>query len=222
MPVRNAGPWLEACLSSILAQNTTNWELIAVNDGSTDNSAALLHQWASRDARITVLENTGTGIIAALRTAYAIARGTYITRMDADDIMPNEKLSTLDLHLSQAGKGHVVIGRVEYFSENTLGEGYQNYAAWLNQLVDSGAVFFAIYKECVIPSPCWMMHREDLDAIGAFSPNDYPEDYDLCFRMYAAGLSVIGVQQVLHRWRDHSARASRTDPQLFLIKPSSP
>ena len=75
-----------------------------------------------------------------------------------------------------------------------------------------GANFEEIYKECVIPSPCWMMFREDLDRIGAFQSNTYPEDYDLAFRMYMHQLNVIPcTNEILHLWRDHSNRASRND-----------
>ena len=75
-----------------------------------------------------------------------------------------------------------------------------------------GANFEEIYKECVIQSPCWMMFREDLDRIGAFQSNTYPEDYDLAFSMYMHQLNVIPcTNEILHLWRDHSNRASRND-----------
>ena len=54
------------------------------------------------------------------------------------------------------------------------------------------------------------MHRTDLDRIGAFNPNRYPEDYDLCFRMYRSSLRVVSSAQLVHRWRDHPTRTSRT------------
>jgi len=56
-----------------------------------------------------------------------------------------------------------------------------------------------------------MMHRDDLDKCGAFEPNDYPEDYDLCFRFYENRLNVVSAEGVLHEWRDHTTRTSRND-----------
>ncbi len=212
MPVRNALPYLKKCLNSLLAQDCSDWELIAINDHSTDESAALLQAYAQKDPRIAVYENTGQGIIDALRLAYTHAKGSYITRMDADDWMPPNKLSHLRAQLLEAGLGHLATGLVHYFSEQPLGEGYQRYAAWLNALTRSGRNFEALYKECVIPSPCWMLHRNDLDACQAFLPNRYPEDYDLCFRFYEAGLVCLPCQTILHHWRDSSGRTSRHDP----------
>ena len=75
-------------------------------------------------------------------------------------------------------------GLVKYFSETTLGDGYQKYEQWLNQLTLENRNFEDIYKECVIPSPAWMCHRDDLDNCGGFAQQQYPEDYDLCFRFY--------------------------------------
>lgn len=212
MPVRNALPYLQACLDSILEQDCKDWELVAINDHSTDNSAAVLHHYAQKDARIKVFNNTGKGIIDALRLAYQHSKGTFITRMDADDWMPTNKLSHLQTQLLNAGQGHVATGLVHYFSEQPLGEGYKRYAAWLNQLTKTGNNFEALYKECVIPSPCWMVYREDFEQCQAFRPNRYPEDYDLCFRFYEAGLRCLPCQTVLHHWRDSSGRTSRHDP----------
>jgi len=170
-----------------------------------------LHQYAASDARIVVYSNNSSGIIPALRMALSQAKGSYITRMDADDIMPEKKLGLMLELLSQHGMGHVVIGLVEYFSDAELGDGYKKYAEWLNRLSIKEQNFDEIYKECVIPSPCWLVNRTDLENSGAFSSDYYPEDYDLCFRFKAAKLKVKAVKEVIHKWRDHPTRASRND-----------
>lgn len=213
LPVRNAQPYLSACLDSILAQTWTDWELLAINDHSTDDSGAVLEGYAATDARIRVWTAKGRGIIAALRQAYEQATGVYITRMDADDLMPVHKLQALWEVLQPLGRGHVATGLVRYFSsEGHLGEGYRRYANWLNELARHGQHYEALYKECVLPSPCWLLHRDDLEVAGAFASNRYPEDYDLCFRFYEQGLAVVAVLEVLHEWRDSSGRTSRHDP----------
>ena len=211
LPVYNAATFLEECLNSILQQTETNWELLAVNDFSTDNSFEILEKYATTDTRIHAFQNTEKGIISALRTAYQNSSGTFITRMDADDRMMPDKLKTLKSLLSKNGNGHVATGLVQYFSDNELGEGYQRYEAWLNNLTQNQSNFSEIYKECVIPSPCWMVTREDLEECGAFHPNDYPEDYDLCFRFYEKALKVVSEDGILHQWRDHTTRTSRND-----------
>lgn len=211
MPVKNTADFLPNCLDSIIQQTEKNWELIAVNDHSTDDSLKILQEYAARDHRIKVFDNDGNGIIAALRVAYKNSKGQLITRMDSDDIMLPKKLAILKKQLLEEDKGHLATGQVQYFSAQELGNGYIKYQNWLNELTEKGTNFHDIYKECVIPSPCWMIHRTDLEKCGAFRHNRYPEDYDLCFRFYENKLKVIPNDQVLHQWRDYPNRTSRTD-----------
>jgi len=211
LPVRNAEKFLSDCLESILNQTETDWELIAIDDHSTDTSWQILQDFAKKDNRIRVLQNTGHGIIDALRLAYENSSGEFITRMDSDDRMLPEKLAILKNQLIQNGVGYLATGMVQYFSADGLGDGYRKYQDWLNGLTAKGNNFQEIYKECVIPSPCWMLHRVDMDTCQAFLPNRYPEDYDLCFRFYENGLKVIPNDQILHQWRDYPNRTSRTD-----------
>jgi len=91
MPMRNALPYLDECVRSIINQTYKSWELIVVNDHSTDLSYDVLSEFSKQDKRITILNATGKGIINALQQAYSKTSGTYITRMDADDIMPEQK-----------------------------------------------------------------------------------------------------------------------------------
>lgn len=211
MPVKNTAIFLADCLNSIIQQTEKHWELIAINDHSTDDSLQILEDFAKKDTRIKVYTNDGNGIIAALRLAYKHSQGQLITRMDSDDIMLPEKLVILKKQLIQHGEGHLATGQVQYFSATELGDGYRKYQDWLNGLTIKGANFQDIYKECVIPSPCWMIDRADLEKSEAFQPNRYPEDYDLCFRFYENDLKVIPNNQVLHQWRDYPTRTSRTD-----------
>ena len=212
MPVRNASAYLEECLQSIISQTEKRWELLAINDHSSDDSFEILQTHASKDNRIKVFQNDGKGIIHALQLALKNSNGQFITRMDADDIMLLEKLVRLKNQLLKKGKGHVCTALVEYISETSLGDGYRKYQNWLNDLTSKNENFSDIYKECVIPSPCWMVFREDLLQCDAFDSEIYPEDYDLVFRFYKNGLKVTSVLEPLHQWRDYAERSSRTDP----------
>ncbi|MGB1314993.1 MAG: glycosyltransferase family 2 protein [Chitinophagales bacterium] len=210
MPIRNAERYLADCLNSILNQNFKNWELLAVNDHSTDETESILKKYCAEDDRITYFNNTGKGIIAALQLAYANSKGSFITRMDADDLMPSEKLETMYEAVSKNPES-LITGKVVYIAEKELFDGYIRYEQWLNKLVDDNCHFQEIYKECVIASPCWMISRMQFEKCGAFSSNRYPEDYDLCFRFYENKTPVVAIAQVMHIWRDHSTRASRND-----------
>jgi glycosyltransferase involved in cell wall biosynthesis len=210
IPFKNTAKFLHECIQSITNQTYSNWELIIVDDNSTDKSFSIVENYAITDGRIKLLKNEGNGIIDALRLALNESKGEFITRMDSDDIMFPSKLEVLSTNLIKYGKNHLAVGNVKYFSENGIGDGYAKYELWLNRLTQTGSNFSEIYKECVIPSPCWMAFKDDLLACDGFNPNRYPEDYDLAFRFYKNNLKCIPCEKILHYWRDYEIRTSRT------------
>ncbi len=210
IPFKNTAKFLHECIQSIINQTYSNWELIIVDDNSTDKSFSIVENYVVTDGRIKLFKNEGNGIIDALRLALNESKGELITRMDSDDIMFPSKLEVLSTNLIKLGQGHLAVGKVKYFSEDGIGNGYAKYELWLNRLTKTGSNFSEIYKECVIPSPCWMAFKDDLLACDGFNPNRYPEDYDLAFRFYKNNLKCIPCEKVLHYWRDYEIRTSRT------------
>ncbi len=209
-PFKNTAQFLPECLNSIIDQSHTHWELLIIDDHSTDHSHELVESYAKKDSRIRLFKNTGYGIIEALRFAFKQSKGEFITRMDSDDVMHPKKLELMLKDLQSHGRQHVALGLVKYFSNEGISDGYSRYETWLNELIKQGVNYSEIYKECVIPSPCWMIHREDLIACDAFNPNRYPEDYDLTFRFYKHQYHCISSNHLLHFWRDYQTRTSRT------------
>ncbi|MGB1103169.1 MAG: glycosyltransferase family 2 protein [Crocinitomicaceae bacterium] len=211
MAVKDTAPYLPACLDSIVNQTYQNWELLAVNDHSSDATLEILASYAAKDPRIQFLNSDKPRLIPTLKVGYAAATGDLINRMDSDDKMPLDKIETLVNEWLKYGKGHVIAGGTEHFvDEGEVGDGFLRYERWLNEVARTSTHYQQIYKECVIPSHCWLMHKDDFDSVDAFNPVIYPEDYDLCFRMYRKGLKVVGIDKVLHHWRDRSNRISRT------------
>ncbi len=211
MPVKNTSAFLEECLDSICKQSYLHWELLAVNDHSTDNSLEILQKYSQNDSRIKVFTNKGQGIIPALQLAYENSTGNYITRMDSDDIMLPNKLESMKNSLEKYGTGHLASGKVKYFADYEIGDGFKRYEDWLNQLISTGNNFTERYKECVVPSPSWMCYTQDFDKCGGFNSKIYPEDYELVFRFYELGLKCIPSSETVHLWRDYQTRTSRVD-----------
>ncbi len=221
-PVYNAEKYLEDCLKSILSQSYINWELIAVDDYSTDNSWMILERFEKRDTRIRIFKNPKEkGILPALQYAGLQIKGKWVTRMDADDLMPEHKIRWL---VEEVRPKVIVTGLVKYFTqEGALGQGYKNYENWINGVLQSPQPWHHIFEECIIPSPAWLMYREDFEEIGGFESGQYPEDYDFCFRLYQAGFEIKVCPQVIHFWRDHLGRSSRqleeyADQNFFRLK----
>src|SRR3954463_5327589 len=87
MPVFDGATYLAEAVDSLLAQTLSDWELVAVDDGSADDSPAILGRYAAADSRVRILRNdTNMGISAALNRGWREARGAYIARLDADDV----------------------------------------------------------------------------------------------------------------------------------------
>src|SRR5688500_3666177 len=94
MPFRNAAATLPEALASVRAQTFADWELLAVNDHSTDDSAAIVRQAAAGDPRIRPMENRfAPGVVGASQTAGQAACADWLARMDSDDVSHPERLA---------------------------------------------------------------------------------------------------------------------------------
>jgi glycosyltransferase involved in cell wall biosynthesis len=93
LPIYNAGPYLASALGSILRQDYDRLEVIAIDDGSTDNSLQILQEHRQVDNRISIISRENRGLIATLNEGLAVARGDLVARMDADDVAYPWRLS---------------------------------------------------------------------------------------------------------------------------------
>jgi glycosyltransferase involved in cell wall biosynthesis len=110
-PVYNVGQYLRECLDSVLAQTYTKWELILVDDGSTDDSGKICEEYAACDSRITVIHQKNSGVAVARNVGLKAAHGTYIYLVDPDDKLLSSSLAilakiTLDNNLPDVIKGN--------------------------------------------------------------------------------------------------------------------
>ncbi|MFD1958687.1 glycosyltransferase family 2 protein [Novosphingobium panipatense] len=114
LPCYNGAAYLEEAVRSILLQTFADFELIVVDDGSTDATADILARMGRRDPRLRVVRQPNGGIVAALNTAIAHARGEYIARMDADDVSFPERfafqVAWLDAHPATVLVGGYAVG----------------------------------------------------------------------------------------------------------------
>lgn len=93
--VYNKGQYLDQCIDSVVKQNYQNWELILVDDGSTDNSLAIAQKWLDKDTRIRLVQQDHQGACAARNRVIELARGDYYFFLDADDFLNKDCLSKL-------------------------------------------------------------------------------------------------------------------------------
>jgi len=199
-------------IGSLRAQSFSAFEILAVDDGSTDGSGDLLRALAREDSRLRVLSQEPKGIVAALELARRRARGRYLARMDADDIAhPDRFSSQLDLMASDfrivaAGTG------VSYFPRDQVKDGSLRYEAWINSLTSHDSIVRDLFVECPIPHPTLLLRADVLALIGGYREVGWPEDYDLLLRLWEVGGRFGKVPESLLQWREGPDRLSRTDP----------
>jgi len=209
MPCKNAALYLKECLESIRNQSWPEWELIVIDDASSDHSFDILKSFSRIDSRIKVLKNRGEGIIDALEMGFESSKGAWIHRMDADDVMPREKLEILFQTL-EGRKDAVATGKVKYFSKKEVSAGYQRYQDWLNDLDTHDTMNKNRYRECVVASPNWLVHRSCFESKIKIHELTYPEDFDMTLKWFKHEYEVLKSNEVTHFWREHPERTSRT------------
>jgi glycosyltransferase involved in cell wall biosynthesis len=209
LPVRDEELFLGECLGSLSAQTLSDFEVIVVDDGSTDASPAIAEKHARGDSRFTVVRQEPAGMVAASQRARAGAQAPLIARMDADDVALPARLELQVAAIEEEGLA-AVGGQVEYFPDPT--DGMRAYADWLNSLVTVEAALRDLWVECPLPGPGLTARAELL----WYRDRGWPEDYDLVLRIWEAGGRFRNVDALVHRWRDHSKRLTRTQPAYTL------
>jgi glycosyltransferase involved in cell wall biosynthesis len=209
LPVRDEGAFLEEALRSIVEQSFEDFEVIVVDDGSADASGEIAAAFAAGDRRFRLIRQGRLGVVAAAERARAEARGEYVACMDGDDRARPERLQ-LQLETLESEGLVACGGGVSYFPSTSVRDGLRRYERWLNSLTTAELAARDVFVESPIANPTLFARRAALDAVGGYRQTPWPEDYDLILRLWAAGGHFRNLDTILHEWRDHPERLSRT------------
>ncbi|RYZ00078.1 MAG: glycosyltransferase, partial [Chitinophagaceae bacterium] len=207
LPVYNAERFLREAVDSLLAQTFTDFELLALNDGSTDGSAAILNSYS--DPRLRVLPNDrNRGLIHTLNKGIDVAFGRYIARMDADDICHPERLAAQVAYLDAHPEVAVVASTLDMMDEagNPI-------AAWPEDRrhVSAAAIRAFLPVDNCIAHPSVLARAAEMSRYKYDAAQTEAEDYDLWLRMCADGLSIAKIDRPLLRYRVLATSLSRKD-----------
>jgi len=219
LPVRNAADTLGEALASLWIQTHREFRVIAVDDGSTDATAAILESHAAQDRRLTVIRTEPRGLVPALETARAEAattNATLVARMDADDKSHPDRLAMQVRYLGDNPQVSVVGCKVRIFPHDRVKGGWARYDEWINGLFSPAGHARESHVESPLAHPSVMMRAQALDEVGGYRDPAWPEDYDLWLRFHTAGHALGKVNRVLLAWRDHPDRISTTTERYSL------
>lgn len=210
MPVRNEATYLPAALSSLARQSCRCWELVVVDDGSSDNTPAILADAARNDGRIRVIRQEADGLVSALNNGLAACRAPLLARMDGDDICHPRRIELQSAYLDLHPDTGLVACNFRHFPRTSLKQGMLSYETWQNALADHDLIIRDLFIESPLVHPSIMTRRGLIEEAGGYHNNGWAEDYDLWLRMAESGVRFARLQHTLFFWRDHPERATRT------------
>lgn len=209
IPVHNGERYLAKAVESVLAQTHRDLELLIVDDGSTDATAAIIRRYAARDRRVRVLTQENRGVAAAGNRGLEEASAEWVARLDADDVFLPGKLErqiaflarypearivgTLACFINHAGKALGIVGT----------EGPFTPAEYDRLVREDGPIYFV--------NSSTLMHRETVLAVGGYREAFAPaEDVDLWIRMAERGHLMLKVPELLLLYRLHGKSLTMT------------
>ncbi|MBJ6802788.1 glycosyltransferase [Geomonas propionica] len=212
MPVRNEEKHLPAALASLLAQSFRDWELVAVDDGSTDRTADILARAAAADPRIRVLATGGQGLVPALNLGLAACRSELMARMDGDDVCHPARLEAQTRYLAAHPEVGLLACCFLHFPLRRIGSGMIGYQQWQNSLLTHESILTDLFVESPFVHPSVMFRKNDVLRVGGYRDMGWAEDYDLWLRLAAAGTRFARLPETLFFWRERPERTTRTNP----------
>ena len=213
MPVRDAGRWLAPSLASLWRQTWREFEVVAVDDGSTDGSAEALDRAARRERRLRVIHLPAVGLPTALNAGLTAAAGDLIARHDADDLSRPRRLERQRRLLAEHPEVAVVGCRVALLPRGFAGLGMRRWVEWHNGLLDHGSIARDLLIDSPLAHGTSLIRRAALDQVGGWRERGWPEDLDLWIRLLESGARFAKHPETLYAWRQHAASATRSDPR---------
>lgn len=210
VPVYNAATWLHECLLSVLGQSGVALEVICVNDGSTDESARILHEYATSDPRVVVIDRPNGGLSAARNTGLERARGRYTCMLDSDDYWRSDDLATLVARADEHELDVLLFDAETFFDAGVSEANYRAYATYYSRSrsyadVVTGSQMMADLNAAneYRPSACLYLTRTALfDEIGLrFIPGIMHEDNPFTFALLLNAARTAHVTQPLYARR---------------------
>jgi teichuronic acid biosynthesis glycosyltransferase TuaG len=221
VPAYNCAQYVEETFRCVQNQDLTQWEIIFINDGSTDSTAAKLDIFAREDSRVRVITQNNGRQGKARNNGIAHAKGEWVAFLDADDLWPANKLS---LQLSKTIQAHADLSFTDgYICLNNNMQLREHRFGVIDKLYRGDEAIRAFHAQNKIPTSSVLAKKTALQAAGGFPENlnvQNCEDYLLWVKLLNQGCSLLGVSEPLLFYRVHcdSSTSSETKALFPLIE----
>lgn len=198
VPVYNVESYLDECIESILSQSFVDFELLLVDDGSTDDSRVICEKYASQDGRIKCFHKSNGGVTSARKLGVEQAIGEYIIFVDSDDTLPKDSFGAL---IADCSDFDIVVGRLEHRIDKS-------------ELILSAPEFIAgLLESKILPSPCGRIIRRKLFTSKVFEipPTILKgEDYLMNLRLACQAKYIKIINRRVYNYRIHPKSVTHT------------
>ena len=217
MPVRNGARWLAPAIDSVLAQTFADFELLLIDDGSTDRTPDIIADYAARDLRVRSIRQDALGLVAALNRGIVEARGDLIARLDADDLAKPERLASQVAAIDTNPR----LNLIGSWADKIDAEGRP--AGMLTPPTDPQLLRDTLAQTNPFIHSSVMLRTEAVRRAGGYrAAFEAAEDYDLWLRLSEHGDIVI-IPEPLVRYREHGGNVTvrKAARQLFSARLAS-
>ncbi len=205
MSCYNASRWLKGAIDSILAQTFRNYEFILIDDGSTDRTRDIIADYSKIDKRIIVISKDNTGLADSLNLGITKTRGTWIARLDADDLAEPSRLEQQLYYLHNHSDVVLLGSGCIEIDENGRGIKKYRYPSYHNKLIHN----LTSLKKCFPHSSVIFKRNSFLNVRGYNPVFRKAQDMDLWLRLSEQG-RIASSKKILVRIRKHSKQISNS------------
>jgi glycosyltransferase involved in cell wall biosynthesis len=198
IPAYNASQYLSETIDSVLAQTFDDFELLIIDDGSTDNTAEIANHYCQLDNRVKLISQSNKGVASARNQGIKLANSKFIALLDADDLwLPNKLFSHFE-HLHHNSQVGVSFAKVEFLTSNGELTGYLS-----NSPLNGIKPAYLLYENPTITPSNFILRREVFEQVGNFEEQMRSlEDLELLLRVACNGIwKIEGINQVLTQYR---------------------
>ncbi|MTI38047.1 glycosyltransferase family 2 protein, partial [Fulvivirga lutimaris] len=194
IPCYNHGKYLNECIDSILNQRFDNYEVIIVNDGSTDDSLSIAQSLAKNSLKISVIDKTNGGLSSARNAGLASASGQYLQFLDADDLLYPDALDHVNKKIENSDHPELIQTAYAYFKNDKI---------FHNVIPNTDKhIYPAVLNHNIGPCHSIFINKEAIHSLGSFDENlRSAEDWDMWMRAAKANYRLEVVTDVCVGYR---------------------